>query len=123
MHMGRLACVPRNAVWPAIAIALGLLAIAGFVHDLGFRELRSWEVAALLVGGATIALLTLPKESLARALVGYISITASAFLIVYDVLDMMLDPVMKADWPIAILATLVTWGLDAALFGVDLDDD
>jgi hypothetical protein len=123
MNMLRLATIPRSALWPAIAIALCLLATAGFLHDLGLRELRSWELGVLLVAGATITLLNLPRDGLARALVWYVSLTAAAFLIVYDVLDTLLDPFLRADWPIAAIATLLIWGLHAILLEGDLDDD
>ena len=121
--MDRVASPLRNVLWPAIAIALGLLATAGFLRDLGLRGLHSWELAALLVAGAAIALLTLPRDGLARALVALVAAIAAAFLIAYDVLDTLLDPVIKADWPIAALAAVLIWALGSVLFAIDPEDD
>jgi hypothetical protein len=39
----------------------------------------------------------------------------------YDVLDVLLDPVLSADWPIAVLATVLTVALGGLLVTVDPD--
>ena len=121
--MGRLASVRWNALLPAIAIALGLLSVAVFLRDLGVRGLGDWEVAALLVTGAAFALLMLSRESLARELLWLISMASLAFLILYDLLDALLDPLMQADWPIAAFALILICAWIIVLPAIESYDD
>lgn len=121
--MDRSASMLRDALWPAIWIAAGLLATVGFFHDLGLPGLQSWVIAVAMITGTTIVVLMLPRESIARALIWFGTVLVSAFLILYDVLDAILDPLIYADWPIAGVAIAVVMGLTAALFVMVTDDD
>ena len=119
--MDRVVSPLRALLWPAIAAGLGLLATAGFLLDRGLRELRAWPIAGLVVSGAVIALLILPRNGVARIIVVVGAAIAAGFLMLYDVLDVLLDPVLSADWPIAVLATVLTVALGGLLVTVDPD--
>ena len=113
----------RDARWPAIGIAVGLLAIVGFLHDLGIRHLESWAIAAAMVAGTAISVLVLPREGLPRALIWFGAVLVAAFLILYNVLDAILDPLIRADWPIAGLSIALILGLETALTIIVSNDD
>lgn len=121
--MGRSLSLLRDAPWPAIWIAIGLLGAVGFLREMGFAGLQSWGVAAAIVAGTTIAVLTLPRESLPRALIWFGALVVTAFLSLYNVLDAILDPVIHTDWPIAGLAIALILGLAAVLAVLVSDED
>jgi hypothetical protein len=45
----------------------------------------------------------------------------AAFFIVYDAVDLLLDPIMAADWPVAALAATLVWA--GVLLVGDSDED
>ena len=106
LHLSR---IRRNLVWPALATVTSLLCAEYFLRDLGETGWRPWELAAIPVAVAAIALLALPKSSLARTAVLAFTMILAAFFIVYDVVDLLLDPFMAADWPVAAVAATVVW--------------
>ena len=111
----------RNFFWPALAISIGLLCTEGFLRDLGETGWRPWEFALVPVMAAAIAVLALPKSSFARTAVVACSMILAAFFIVYDAVDLLLDPIMAADWPVAALAATLVWA--GVLLVGDSDED
>ena len=105
----------RDVLWPAIWIAGGLLATVGFFRDMELPGLLSVGIAVAMITGTTIVVLMLPRESVVRALIWCGSVLVSAFLIIYDLLDALLDPLIYADWPIAIFAIAVVIGVAAVV--------
>lgn len=119
--MLRLSRIRRNLIWPALAIAAGLLSTEFFLRDLGETGWRPWELALIPVAAAAVALLALPKASLARTAVVACTMILAAFFITYDAVDLLLDPIMTADWPVAALAATLVWA--GVLLVGDSDDD
>jgi peptidoglycan/LPS O-acetylase OafA/YrhL len=120
--MDRPRAVARSAVWVAIAVAVSLLAIMAFLYDLYPRDWRDWGIAGAIVAGAAGAIVAFRRDSLARAVMWFVSLGVVAVLVVYDVLDALVDPFIEADWPIAVIAILLVIGL-ATLLGILISDD
>ena len=51
-----------------------------------------------------------------------LSFTVVTLLLIYDVLDALLDPFIAADWPIVVAAVLLVIGL-GTLMGILISDD
>ena len=115
--------VARSTAWGAIAAAISLFAVIGFLQDLLPHNSYNWYAAAAIVGVAAAAILAIPPHSAARALLVLASLTIVSFLISYDVLDFMVDPIMAADWPIAIVAMLLALWLLVGVFAILVLDD
>jgi peptidoglycan/LPS O-acetylase OafA/YrhL len=113
---------PRSAVWAAIAAAVALLAITAFLNDLYPRDWRDLEIAGAVVAGAAGAIFTFRRDSLARALMWFASLAVVTALILYDVLDVLVDPFIKSDWPVAAIAMLLVIGL-ATVLGILISDE
>ena len=119
--MHHLSRIRHNLVIPVLGIAVGLLCTEGFLRDLGETGWRPWEFALVPVMAAAIAVLALPKSSFARTAVVACSMILAAFFIVYDAVDLLLDPIMAADWPVAALAATLVWA--GVLLVGDSDED
>lgn len=65
-----------------------------------------------LVLGVTGANLALKQGQLARKIVWVGSLAIVTLLMIYDVLDAVIDPFMDADWPVAVVAVLLVFGLE-----------
>ena len=105
----------RDVLWPSVWIATGLLATVAFFRDMELPGLQSLGIAVAMITGTTTVVLMLPRESITRALIWFGSVLVSAFLIIYDVVDAILDPIVHADWPIAIFAIAMVIGVAAVV--------
>ena len=114
--------VAQSIAWSAVAASGAYLAVMGFLHDLFPNNSHNWGIAAAIVVGAAGLIIAFPRGSLGRALLTLASLTIASFLISYVVLDALMDPIMRADWPIAIVAMLLALWL-ARLFAILVFDE
>jgi len=121
--MGRPVTVARSAAWIAIAAAVPLIAIAAFLGDFLPLEWEDWAIAGAIVASVAGAIVTFRRDSFGRALTWFASLTVVALLIIYDVLDAIIDPFVKADWPVAVVAILLVAGLGGFLTILIADDE
>jgi hypothetical protein len=115
--------VARTATWGSIAAAVGWVAVMAFLDDLFPNVWRNWAVAAAIVAGAAGAIIAFRRGSVGRSLMWLGSLTAVAALIVYVVLDFLIDPFMLADWPVAIAAILLVVWLQNMFAILAFDDE
>lgn len=120
--MNRPEAVARPVVWGAIAISLSLLAITAFLNDLRPHDWWDWAIAGTIVVGVAGAIVAFRRDSVGRALTWFVSLTLVTLLVIYDVLDVLVDPFIDADWPIAVIAALLVITL-ATLLGILISDD
>jgi hypothetical protein len=121
--MGRPVAFARSAAWIAIVISIPLIAIGLFLRDLFPLDWQDWAVAGTIVAGTAGAIVTLRQHSKARALTWLVSLAIVAMLVVYDVLDAIIDPFFQADWLIIIVAILLVAGLGHLLSVLISDDE
>jgi hypothetical protein len=121
--MGRAVAVARSAAWIAIAITVPLIAIGLFLRELLPFDWQDWAIAGAIVAGTAGAIVTLRRDSMARALVWFASLAIVALLVTYDVLDAAIDPFIAADWPVVIVAVLLVAGLGSLLSILISDDE
>lgn len=119
----RIALIRKNVLQPALAIGLGVLAVEIFLRDLGVQNLRSWGAAAIVVAAVSCAALALPRDSLARALIWFLTLPVAGFLVLYDLLDSLLDPYVSADWPVAGVSFLLVLLIEAVLLAAMSDEE
>jgi hypothetical protein len=121
--MGRPLSVARSAIWTAIATAIALLAVIAFLRDQYPKDWTAWAVAGATVAGVAGAFIAFKRESLGRALLWLASLIVVAFLVIFDVLDAIVDPFIDADWPVAAMAVLLVIGLGTFLSILVADDE
>ena len=104
--MSRSVVVTRSTIWIAItvAVAVAFVAIAAFIRDLILHDWRYWAIVA-------------------RAMVWAGSLVIVLMLIAYDLLDSIIDPFIDADWPIAVVAILLIFGLQSILSALVSDEE
>jgi hypothetical protein len=113
--MARLLCVARNAAWGVIAAAVAVLAMTEFLSDWFPHSRSDWVAALAIVGGAVAAIIAFPRDGVGRALTWLASLTLTSFLIIYDLLDALFDPLTRPDWPVAVVAVLLVLSLESML--------
>jgi ubiquinone/menaquinone biosynthesis C-methylase UbiE len=111
----------RSTVWTITAIAVAIVVVTAFLWDLVFHDWRSWAIAVSLVLGIAGANLALKQGQPARTMVCVGSLAIVTLLLIYDVVDAIIDPFMEADWPVAIVAVLLGFGLER-LFAPDISE-
>lgn len=121
--MGKAMSVARSAAWITIAIAVPLIAIAVFLGDLFALDWREWAIAGTIVAGMFGAIMTFRRDSMARALAWFASLAIVTLLLIYDVLDAIIDPFIAADWPISVVAIAVVASLGSLLSSLISEDD
>lgn len=121
--MGQPLAVARTAALGAIAAVVALVAVGAFLNDLFPHNWLNWVVAAAIVAGAAGSIIAFRRDSFGRALMWLGSLTVVSFLIIYDVLDALIDPFMRADWPVAIVALLLVLWLQDVLAILVFDDE
>ena len=121
--MGRPNTVVRSAALIAIAAGLQLVAVALFLRDWFPLDERAWAIAATVVAGVAGTIVMFRRDSLGRALIWFASLAIVTLLIIYDVLDALIDPFMEADWPIIVVAIVLVAGLGVLLIALISDDD
>jgi len=120
--MDRAITFARSSAWCVLGIIVALVAVAAFLRDLFPHDLRAWTVAGLVVAGAAATIAAFKRESLGRSLMWLASLAVVTLLIIYDLLDAMLDPFLEADWLIAVVAGLLVIGL-GSLLGVLISEE
>ena len=96
----------RFAAWSAVAATVAFFAVRALLIDLFPYHSGNARLAVVVVAGAVAAILAFPRGSVGRSLLALGSLMFVTFCISYDALDLLLEPVLKADWPIAVLAVL-----------------
>lgn len=90
---------------------LALGAIWVFLVDILKTDWIAWGAPPLLVMVFWGTLQKIRPGSFARAALWFLAILIVAFVTIYDVLDFILDPIMRSDVPIAAATLLVLAGL------------
>lgn len=100
----------RSAAWMALAAVVAFFAVRSFLQNILPVSSGNSRIAAAAVAATAAALIAFPRRSLGRALLALASLTAVSFCISYDVVDRFLDPKIKPDWPLPIVAMVpVLW--------------
>jgi hypothetical protein len=107
--------IARTAAKGFIVTAVAVLAITEFLSDLFPRYGSEWAVAILVVVSTAGAIAAFRRDSVGRAFMWLASLTLLSFLTIYDVLDALLDPFLRSDWPVAAIAALLVAWLESAL--------
>jgi peptidoglycan/LPS O-acetylase OafA/YrhL len=121
--MKRPAPVVRSAAWMAFGIGIALLAIAAFLNDRSPHAWQDWAVAATIVAGISGAIVMFKPDSMGRSLMWLLSLSIVTLLLIYDVLDALLDPFMQADWPIGVVAIVLVVAIGVLLDILISDDE
>ena len=98
----------RSIAWHALAAAVAFFAVRAFLHDMFPHASGTSRISAAVVAVTAAAIIAFPPGSVGRALLGLGSAAVVTFCIGYDALEFLFDDIVGPDWPIALVAVLVT---------------
>jgi hypothetical protein len=109
---------PKFQPWQWVGVLLSLAAMWAFFEDVMKADWIAWLLPPLLVGAFCAALWRIKPRSFARNGLWFLAILIVAFAVIYDLLDLILDPIIRSDYLIAAAALVVLAGLWASLSAV-----
>jgi len=104
--------------WRMVVGVLSVAALWAFLEDIIKADWVAWAVAPLLLVAFCTALWRIKTGSFARDALWFLAILIVAFVSIYDVLDLILDPIVRSDLLIAAAALVVLAGLWTSLSAV-----
>lgn len=104
--------------WYLVAGVLSLAAMWAFLEDIIKADWIAWLLPPLLVLAFCGVLWRIKSGSFARDALWFSAILIVAFVSVYDLLDLILDPLIRSDMLIAAAALVVVAGLWTSLSAV-----
>lgn len=106
------------ALWKPIGLLILLLALSAFFHDVFRPDWPAWVMPPLLmicfVAGISLA----KRDGMAKQALWMAAFAVLAFVLIYDVIDFLLDPFVKSDLAVGVLAALVMAGLWQLVSGI-----
>jgi hypothetical protein len=104
--------------WQVVGVALSVAAMWAFFEDIIKADWIAWLLPPVLVGAFCAMLWRIKSGSFARAGLWFLAILIVAFSVIYDLLDLILDPIIRSDYLIAAAALVVLAGLWTSLSAV-----
>ena len=105
-------------LWSAAAALFSVGAMAAFLEDVIKADWVAWAVPPLAVLGFCASLWAIRPHSFARGALWFAGLLVLAFVAIYDVLDLILDPLIRSDLMIAGAALVVLTGVWTSLSAV-----
>lgn len=102
----------------ALAAALSAAAMWAFLEDIIKADWVAWLVSPLFVVLFCVGLWRIKSGSFARDAMWFVGLLLLAFVSIYDLLDLILDPLIRSDVLIAGAALVVLAGLWSSLSAV-----
>ena len=104
--------------WHIAGSVVSLAALWAFLEDIIKADWVAWAVAPLLFVAFCMALWRIKSGSFARDGLWFLAILIVSFVSIYDVLDLILDQIVRSDLLIAAAALVVLAGLWTSLSAV-----
>ena len=104
--------------WHIVAAILSVGAMSAFLEDVIKADWVAWLMPPLFVAGFCGLLWMLRTANFARDALWFLALLILAFVAIYDVLDLILDPLIRSDLLIAAAALVVLAGLWSSLSAV-----
>jgi len=108
----------RFRPWHLVGGLVSVAALWAFLEDIIKADWVAWALAPLLLVAFCAALWRIKSGSFARDGLWFLAILIVAFVSIYDVLDLILDQIVRSDLLIAAAALVVLAGLWTSLSAV-----
>lgn len=108
----------RFRPWYLVGGLVSVAALWAFLEDIIKADWVAWALAPLLLVAFCAALWRIKSGSFARDGLWFLAILIIAFVSIYDVLDLILDQIVRSDLLIAAAALVVLAGLWTSLSAV-----
>lgn len=99
-------------------VAIALIGLWAFLEDIIKADWVAWLVSPLSVLVFCGVLWRVKSGSFARDALWFVALLILAFVSIYDVLDLILDPLVRSDLLIAAAAVVILAGLWSSLSAV-----
>jgi uncharacterized BrkB/YihY/UPF0761 family membrane protein len=106
------------ALWKPIGLLILLLALSEFLHDVFRPDWPAWLMPPLLTIGFVASISLAKRDEMAKHALWMAALAVLAFVLIYDVIDFLLDPFVKSDLAVGVLAALIMAGLWQLLAGI-----
>ena len=104
--------------WHLAAVAIAMAGMWAFLEDIIKADWVAWFMPPLCILAFCGVLWRVKSGTFARDLAWFVALLVLAFVSIYDVLDLILDPLIRSDLLIAAAALLVVAGLWSSLSAV-----
>ena len=104
--------------WHLAVVAAAMAGMWAFLEDIIKADWVAWAVPPLFVVALCGVLWRVKSGSFARDLSWFVALLILAFVSIYDVLDLILDPLIRSDLLIAAATLVVLAGLWTSLSAV-----
>ena len=84
-----------------------MIAIIAFLRDRAIAGPSALAVATSVVLGFSLAVFASRNHIMVRGAIWLISLGLISLLVIYDFLDAMMDLLVEADWPVAVVSALL----------------
>jgi len=104
--------------WPVAMVPVAMIGMWAFLEDIIKADWVAWLVSPLLVLAFCGVLWRVKSGSFARDALWFVALLILAFVSIYDVLDLILDPLIRSDMLIAAATLVVLAGIWSSLSAV-----
>jgi hypothetical protein len=108
---------PATALWWFVGIVSLLRAMFAFLHDIFRPDWPAWVGPPVLIVGFSAAIAMVRRDSLAKYALCLAALLSTAFIVLYVILDAVLDIFVVSDVFVAVVTSLVVVGLWSLLSG------
>lgn len=99
------------ALWKPAGLIILLLALSEFLHDIFRPDWPAWLMPPLLILGFMAGISLAKQDGVVKPALWMAALASLAFVLVYDILDFLLDPFVASDLGVGALTALVLVGL------------
>jgi drug/metabolite transporter (DMT)-like permease len=110
-------------LWVGAALAVSTVAIVVFLLD---RSVAIWSavgLAGISMAGVILAVVASRDHIMVRGVILLAALVAAALLVVYDLLDAVMDMLVEADWPVAIVSAVLVLMLGTVMTVLVSDEE
>jgi hypothetical protein len=104
--------------WPVVMVPIAIFGMWAFLEDIIKADWVAWLVSPLSVLAFCAILWRVKSGSFARDALWFVALLTFAFVSIYDLLDLILDPLIRSDLLIATATLVVLAGLWSSLSAV-----
>jgi len=110
------------ALWRPVGMVILLLALFEFFHDIFRPDWPAWVMPPLLMVSFAAGISLAKRDGMAKYALWMSALALAAFVLIYDLLDFILDPIFASDIGVAALTAMVMgvlWQLFAGIVAVE----
>jgi hypothetical protein len=111
------------ALWKPVGLVILLLALSEFFHDVFRPDWPAWVMPPLVILAFVAGISLAKRDGMAKYALWMAALVLLTFVLLFDVIDFLVDPFFESDVGVALLAALVLVGLWQLFAGIVAAED